>query len=376
MNLREELNKLDHKALQEDTNYYDLVSLYDAVNLTDEEKEELAKKLDKEDAEVVYDMLWKKFDKNNYDCDDCYGDYPLDESMKESKFNEDTKTKDIKNLNKHFSKQVNFDNAVKQIYNALKNGSSNSDQLIREVKMLYKLTYDEALNAFRKAHNRFMMENNNFLDEDIEELEEEVEKKITFKVTGGKCSTKYVYDTQTNAIYIDLEINSIPCRFYFSANHGTHCVDGVDCDTCKINDKRVEPVTITGGTHRSYALNVPGSIMKEEPLQNQKDFSFTGQYYNTKPAVRYFKNQLKNLLLNEQDIFSKEFLDSFEIPNVLKETINDKDEYIYCVIFDPYSNDPDVSVYKSEQSAQNAANHPTRDAIIKKVRLYEDKEEN
>ena len=70
MNLREELNKLDHKCLNEDREFYDLVSLYDAVNLSDEEKAELAKRLQGEDAEVVYDLLYKKFDKNLYPMED------------------------------------------------------------------------------------------------------------------------------------------------------------------------------------------------------------------------------------------------------------------------------------------------------------------
>ena len=62
MNLKEELNRLDRESIDNNTKYYDLKNLFEAIILTDEEKKELAKLIkDKEDPEVIYDNLSKKY---------------------------------------------------------------------------------------------------------------------------------------------------------------------------------------------------------------------------------------------------------------------------------------------------------------------------
>jgi hypothetical protein len=62
MNLKEELNRLDRESIDNNTKYYDLKNLFEAIILTDEEKKELAKLIkDKEDPEVIYNNLAKKY---------------------------------------------------------------------------------------------------------------------------------------------------------------------------------------------------------------------------------------------------------------------------------------------------------------------------
>ena len=138
MNLREELNKLDHKALEENKEFYDLVTLYDGVNLTEKEKEELAKKLDGEDAEVVYDFLWGKFDKDNYDCDDCYGDYPLDESFKESSYPD--------------ASHADEPNSYEQVEKTLKEITNNFTEKDGSVRAYYKEEVDAAEKILKKYY--------------------------------------------------------------------------------------------------------------------------------------------------------------------------------------------------------------------------------
>lgn len=68
VNIREALNQID-----KDTDCkYDLVTLYEACNLTEEDKKDIAKMIaDKEDADVIYDKLSTKYGKDvNFDDDD------------------------------------------------------------------------------------------------------------------------------------------------------------------------------------------------------------------------------------------------------------------------------------------------------------------
>ena len=63
MNLRKELNKLDHKALNEETEFYDLVSLYEGCILSDTEKKKLAESIEKGNTKECYNTLSKNFNK-------------------------------------------------------------------------------------------------------------------------------------------------------------------------------------------------------------------------------------------------------------------------------------------------------------------------
>ena len=68
VNIREALNQMD-----KDTDCkYDLVTLYESCNLTEEDKKDIAKSIaDKEDADVIYDKLVDKYgDDVSFDDDD------------------------------------------------------------------------------------------------------------------------------------------------------------------------------------------------------------------------------------------------------------------------------------------------------------------
>ena len=57
MNLREELNKLDHKALENDERFYDLRSLLEATKLTPQQKDQLHQAINKGDSEEAFRIL-------------------------------------------------------------------------------------------------------------------------------------------------------------------------------------------------------------------------------------------------------------------------------------------------------------------------------
>ena len=153
----------------------------------------------------------------------------------------------------------------------------------------------------------------------IKESKEAV-KGSKIKITGGSCDTKWTYDTMTTPMSMYFVINNIPCEFKFSPNHGRYVVNGVDCNHIKFEgDSYYKDLTRSGGTARSYALNIPGNVLTSQPNQKQKDFSFTGQYYSTTPAIRYCKELLKELLTQHPDYFHDDILDKLGLAQSLEE---------------------------------------------------------
>lgn len=132
------------------------------------------------------------------------------------------------------------------------------------------------------------------------------------KVTGGSCDRKWIYDTMQEGIDMSFVINGVACVFRFFANHGRYVVNGIDCNMIIIADRHLD-ITHSGGSSRSYLLNVPGNIMTSEPKTNQKDFKFTGQYYSTSPVVKYVKSKLKQLFQENVEDFDSEVLDLLKI---------------------------------------------------------------
>lgn len=57
MNLREELNRMDHEALDANSKFYDLRNLVEAVNLSQDDKQNLKKYIDKNDPKGANDYL-------------------------------------------------------------------------------------------------------------------------------------------------------------------------------------------------------------------------------------------------------------------------------------------------------------------------------
>ena len=47
------------------------------------------------------------------------------------------------------------------MFNSLMNGASNTEWMISDAKMIYGLSYDEAMKAFNNAHNKFMLQKYN-----------------------------------------------------------------------------------------------------------------------------------------------------------------------------------------------------------------------
>lgn len=154
------------------------------------------------------------------------------------------------------------------------------------------------------------------LTEDLDEAA----KGPGVKITGGTCDTKWIYDTMSDSISMSFVINNIPCEFKFSPNHGRYIVDGVDCNHVKFEgDRYYKDLTRSGGTARSYALNIPGDVLTSQPDQKQKDYRFTGQYYSTTPAIRYCKESLKELLTQHPDYFHNDILDKLGLAQSLEE---------------------------------------------------------
>lgn len=61
---------------------------------------------------------------------------------------------------KRGSDPAKIEKAINSMYNALCAGSANSEMMIQEAKMIYGITYSEAMDAFRKANNKFMSNKN------------------------------------------------------------------------------------------------------------------------------------------------------------------------------------------------------------------------
>lgn len=135
------------------------------------------------------------------------------------------------------------------------------------------------------------------------------EKLTNIKITGGKCNTNWVYDTMQDSVNISIAINGKPCKFIFWGCHGRYVLNGIDCNRVKIGDNLYsQDVTCAGGGNKNYALYIPSDIMKSAPKLAQTSFSFTGQYYSTKPAIKYFKELLKSLLTEHPEYFEPDFL--------------------------------------------------------------------
>jgi hypothetical protein len=153
--------------------------------------------------------------------------------------------------------------------------------------------------------------------ETIEESKQIVEAINKVKVTGGACGTKWIYDTMQDGFDISVSVNDVPCRFRFAPYFGRNAVNGLDCNEVFFaGDNYPSTVTKAGGSHRTYALYIPEDVLKSAPKQNQKDFSFTGQYYSVTPVIKYFKNMLKTMLIEHPEYFTDKFLASVGMSTV------------------------------------------------------------
>lgn len=79
--------------------------------------------------------------------------------------------KPLKEGRKKTSDPKQVEKAENAMFDSLMNGSYNTEWMIQEAKMIYGISYDEALSAFRRAHNKFMLANG--------ELEETLKDEVT-----------------------------------------------------------------------------------------------------------------------------------------------------------------------------------------------------
>ena len=156
----------------------------------------------------------------------------------------------------------------------------------------------------------------------------EARKPDNIKITVAKGTTKWIYDT-LKGFNIILNVNGKELDFRLYGCHGTYVKYGADTNSVKIDGTYMSDITVSGGRQKSYALYIPEDVLTSEPKENQKDFSFTGRLYNTRPAIKYFKDLLKDLLLNHKDYFAPKFLDAIGLNNEeqLNESTNLTDEF-------------------------------------------------
>lgn len=70
INLREELLKLDKQALDNDTKYYDLCTLYEASNLSNEGKKKLVENIKRKNSKAIFNLLNEAYEDDLVDFDD------------------------------------------------------------------------------------------------------------------------------------------------------------------------------------------------------------------------------------------------------------------------------------------------------------------
>lgn len=67
----------------------------------------------------------------------------------------------MKEARRKASDPKQIEKAEKAMFNSLMNGASNTEWMISDAKMIYGLSYDEAMKAFNNAHNKFMLQKYN-----------------------------------------------------------------------------------------------------------------------------------------------------------------------------------------------------------------------
>ena len=201
---------------------------------------------------------------------------------------------------KYLQKEIDFNSKHKEIYE-----DDPQAELTLEIYNKVRREYEKEISKYESISS---------------EAVNEAVNGPKIKITGGSCDTKWIYDTMTTPMSIYFVINSIPCEFKFSANHGQYVVNGVDCNHVLFEgDRFYKDLTHSGGTARSYALRIPGNVLTSQPKQNQKDYRFTGQYYSTVPAIKYCKESLKELLTEHPDYFHDDILDKLGLAQSLEE---------------------------------------------------------
>lgn len=197
----------------------------------------------------------------------------------------------------------------------------------------FKGTIDDKVNDFPctdedniilAAKEQFKLNFNNTADNVPDNYKANDLKEAVSKIKITNVSSKDpIYDTAQTGISIFATVNGKKFEFMFYGNHGKEIVDGVDCDEVKFNNVHHEKLFVTGGTARSYPLEIPEKIMKADPKPNQKDFSFTGTQYKNKSILTYFKTKLTDLLTNHTEFFAPWFLQEIGLNEAIEESLQE-----------------------------------------------------
>ena len=86
-------------------------------------------------------------------------------------YKEKKESKSIKEARRKASDPKQIEKAEKSMFDSLMNGAYNTEWMIQDARMIYGISYDEAVEAFRNAHNKYMIMSGE-LDESKESINE------------------------------------------------------------------------------------------------------------------------------------------------------------------------------------------------------------
>ena len=119
-----------------------------------------------------------------------YRDYDLKETMQTSGNNE---SKHITEARRKASDPKQIEKAEKAMFDSLMNGAYNTEWMISDAKMIYGLSYDEAVKAFKNAHNKFMLQKYNFdTTDEAEKYIDDMNHLFYMTGKGHHCVFDYI----------------------------------------------------------------------------------------------------------------------------------------------------------------------------------------
>ena len=112
-------------------------------------------------------------------------------------YREKNESKSIKEARRKASDPKQIEKAEKSMFDSLMNGAYNTEWMIQDAKMIYGLSYDEAVKAFRNAHNKYIIMSGE-LDESKESEESEL---ITQYINNGEFDKLEKVKNGTNVVW-------------------------------------------------------------------------------------------------------------------------------------------------------------------------------
>lgn len=97
----------------------------------------------------------------------------------------------IKEARRKASDPKQIEKAEKAMFDSLMNGASNTEWMISDAKMIYGLSYDEAMKAFNNAHNKFMLQKYDFdTTDEAEEYIDDMKLNETYWINDKDIMNK------------------------------------------------------------------------------------------------------------------------------------------------------------------------------------------